>query len=289
MTQRFAESELILNEDGSIYHIHISPEILCKNIILVGDPERVSMISQHFDRIDFQSENREIIVHKGQYKAKDLMVLSTGMGTDNIDIILNELDALANIDFHTRRPKKQLQSLNIIRIGTSGALQKETPIGSVILSEEAIGLDGMIWAYDTQNVRNTAYEKALNTQIPYYSKGSEPYVVNASQELLQKIYQDGFFLGSTATCNGFYGPQGRVLRLNLSNPNWIDALQKFEFQGKKITNMEMETAGIYALSLLLGHHALSVNLILANRAKGEFLTDYKNTMNQLIVKVLDAL
>ncbi len=286
---RIAESELILNEDGSIYHLRIKPEDLCDTIITVGDPNRVKTVSQFFDTLDFQSENREIVIHKGKYHANECMVISTGMGTDNIDIILNELDALANIDFHSREVKTQLRSLSIIRIGTSGTIQEDIPLGSTLLTQNAIGIDGLLWSYENHNIRNAPFESALLKQIHWDTKAAKPYVITGSKTLLEKIQDESTLVGNTFTCNGFYGPQGRQLRLKLSSPHQMNELENFDFEGHKITNIEMETSGIYALSALLGHHAISVNLILANRKLGTFIDDYHQPMEKLIESILKKL
>ncbi len=287
---RIAESELILRPNGAIYHLDITPSQMCNQIITVGDPKRVGKVSAFFDHIDYQTENREIVIHKGSYKNKDLMVLSTGMGTDNIDIVLNELDALVNIDFETREIKSHLTSLHIIRIGTSGSIQSEIDTGSFVYAKHAIGFDGLLYFYkNSDTIRNTILEAALYDLLPMPQGASIPYVVEGSKELQKKFEPTEFISGNTLTLNGFYAPQGRELRMPLSSPKLNYSLESFEFQGEKITNLEMESSAIYGLSALMGHQAISANLILANRIKGTFLEDYSPKMNEMIDGVLEII
>ncbi len=285
---RIPESELILRPDGSIYHLGLRPEDMCQKIITVGDPKRVGKVSTFFDRVDFQSENREIVVHKGRFQGKEIMVISTGMGTDNIDIVLNELDALVNIDFETREIKKEHQSLHIHRIGTSGAIQDDIAVGDVLISDYGIGMDGLLHTYTSTSIRDLDFEKALHTQLPLSEASLQPYVVRGSKDL-RETFERHYTKGNTLTLNGFYGPQGRILRLPLASPSLNAEYVKFNYNGHLITNLEMETAGIYGLSALLGHQAISINLILANRVKGTFLNAYEKPMNTLIGEVLELI
>ncbi|MBO3269481.1 MULTISPECIES: nucleoside phosphorylase [Hymenobacter] len=284
------ESELILNKDGSIYHLNLLPDHISETIITVGDPERVPMVSQHFDSIETKIQKREFVTHVGYYKGKRLTVISTGMGTDNIDILLNELDALVNIDFMAREacPHDERIQLRIVRIGTSGALQADIPVGSHLVTEHAVGLDSLMQFYPLVETGlevevATGIQQAL--QLPY-----RPYCVRGS-DLLREQLGKGMVVGNTLTCPGFYGPQGRVLRLDLRQPDLIQQFQNFRHQSAegelRLTNFEMETAGYYALGRMLGHEVVSLNAIVANRATGEFATDSENVINDLIVKTLD--
>ncbi|UOR07236.1 nucleoside phosphorylase [Hymenobacter aerilatus] len=286
------ESELILNKDGSIYHLNLLPDHISDTIITVGDPERVPMVSRHFDSIETQIHKREFVTHVGYYKGKRLTVISTGMGTDNIDILLNELDALVNIDFVGREPcphDERIQ-LRIVRIGTSGALQADIPVGSHLVTEHAVGLDSLMQFYPLVETGlevevATGIQEAL--QLPY-----RPYCVRGSDLLREQLGKD-MVVGNTLTCPGFYGPQGRVLRLDLRQPDLIQQFQNFRHQSAegelRLTNFEMETAGYYALGRLLGHEVVSLNAIVANRATGEFATNSEDVINDLIVKTLDRL
>lgn len=284
------ESELILNKDGSIYHLNLLPDHISETIITVGDPERVPMVSQHFDSIETKIQKREFVTHVGYYKGKRLTVISTGMGTDNIDILLNELDALVNIDFMAREacPHDERIQLRIVRIGTSGALQADIPVGSHLVTEHAVGLDSLMQFYPLVETGlevevATGIQQAL--QLPY-----RPYCVRGS-DLLREQLGKGMVVGNTLTCPGFYGPQGRVLRLDLRQPDLIQQFQNFRHQSAegelRLTNFEMETAGYYALGRMLGHEVVSLNAIVANRATGEFATDSESVINDLIVKTLD--
>ena len=282
-------SELILNTDGSIYHLNLCPEDIASKIILVGDPDRVPSVSQFFDTIRIQKQKREFVTHTGSYKGKEITVLSTGIGTDNIDIVMNELDALVNIDFQTREIKSKLTSLEIIRVGTSGSIQPEIDIDTFLASEFGIGLDAMMLFYDYSNRKD---EEELYCLLAAYLMENEaeitmPYCFGAHTDLLKKF--SSFQRGITLTHNGFYGPQGRVLRGQLMIPNYINLMAGFQSPYGKITNFEMETAAIYGLASILGHKALSTNLILANRPKGTFSSDYKTKMNELIAIVLEKI
>lgn len=284
-----AASELILSDRGAIYHLDLLPGEIAGNIITVGDPERVPEVSKYFDRIELKRQHREFVTHTGYIGKKRLSVISTGIGTGNIDIVLNEIDALANIDFETRAVKPDLKQLNILRIGTSGAVSREIPVDSFLVSSYALGLDNMLNFYDIpQDSNEQEILNAFITQTGLNTKVAKPYLT-ACSESLARYFKDGFYSGITVTSPGFYGPQGRVLRLGLRIPGFIDKLESFKFEGKRITNLEMETAGIYGLSRLLDHHVLSLNAILANRATGDFSNDPQNTIDKLISKSLEIL
>ncbi|TGE24628.1 phosphorylase [Hymenobacter aquaticus] len=284
------ESELIINRDGSIYHLNLLPDHISDTIITVGDPERVPLVSQHFDSIETQIHKREFVTHVGYYKGKRLTVISTGMGTDNIDILINELDALVNIDFVTReaRPLEERIALRIVRVGTSGALQADIPIGSHLVTEHAVGLDSLMQFYP---LVETGLEVEVATGIQQSLDLSyRPYCVRGS-DLLREQLGAGMVVGNTLTCPGFYGPQGRVLRLDLRQADLISRFQNYRYQSAegefRLTNFEMETAGYYALGRMLGHEVVSLNAIVANRATGEFATNAEATVNDLILKTLD--
>lgn len=286
---RIAESELIINSRGAIYHLDVTPDELSTNIITVGDPERVGEVSKYFDRIDVKRAHREFVTHTGYIGKKRFSVVSTGIGTDNIDIVLNELDALVNIDFETRTVKQQLQQLKIVRVGTSGSLQKDIPVDGLLVSTHGLGIDNLMNFYDTSN-ENAEEEiiEAFIQQTGLSNKVSAPYI-NACNNNLFKYFEQGFYSGITVTCPGFYGPQGRLLRLGLKYPGFIDSLTNFNHKGLKITNFEMETAGIYGLGKSLGHQAISLNAIVANRITGKFSSNTVAIMQTLISKVLDIL
>ncbi|WBO85547.1 nucleoside phosphorylase [Hymenobacter yonginensis] len=286
------DSELIFNKDGSIYHLNLQPDHIADTIITVGDPERVPMVSQHFDSIETIISKREFVTHVGYYKGKRLAVISTGMGTDNIDILLNELDALVNIDFVTRepRPLEERIALRIVRVGTSGALQADIPIGSHLVSEHAVGLDSLMQFYP---LVETGLEVAIGAGVQQaLGLDYRPYCVRGN-DLLREQLGAGMVVGNTLTCPGFYGPQGRVLRLDLRIPNLIEQFQNFRHESAegefRLTNFEMETAGYYALGRLLGHEVVSLNAIVANRATGEFATNSEQVIGDLIQKTLDRL
>ncbi|HSP11894.1 MAG TPA: nucleoside phosphorylase [Salegentibacter sp.] len=282
-------SELILNENGSIYHLNLLPEHLAETIITVGDPNRVERVSRHFEKIEHKIEKREFHTHTGYYKGKRFSVVSTGIGPDNIDIVFNELDALVNIDFKTRSPKEKLTKLNIVRIGTSGSIQSEIPVDSFLISENSIGFDGVLHFYKSENIQNLDYAQAFMEHLNWFDRKASPYVVSADQELVEKLSSPGVFKGTTATNIGFYGPQGRVLRLALQDDSMNDKIASFFYKNSKITNMEMETAAMYGLAKLLGHRSLSMNAIIANRANGTFSKDPKKVVDELIVYTLDKL
>jgi len=286
---RIAESELIINNRGAIYHLDCIPTEIATNIITVGDPDRVKEVSKHFDRIECKNQHREFVTHTGYIGNKRISCISTGIGTDNIDIVLNELDALVNIDFTTRQIKEQLTHLNIIRIGTSGSLQKNIPVDSFVASSHGLGIDNLLNFYLLQN--NNEEEQLVQqfiTQTQLHNKFAHPYISSASGFLL-KHFVTGFHQGITVTCPGFYGPQGRVLRMGLANAALIDNLTSFSFGNHRISNFEMETAGIYGLSKILGHHCLSLNAIVANRITKEFSKDANAAVENLIKKSLQIL
>jgi uridine phosphorylase len=282
-------SELILNPDGSVYHLNLKPENIAHNIIVVGDQNRVEKITQFFDSIEFSTQKREFKTQTGMYKGKRISVLSTGIGPDNIDIVFNELDALVNIDFATRQPKEKLTSLNIIRVGTSGSLQPDIPVDSIVMSKFGLGLDNMMHSYLMNEITHPGIEDAFIQQTNWDLKKGRPYVISCSEKLEKLIESDAIFKGFTATAPGFYGPQGRVLRLKIQDPELNHKMDNFEFEGTRITNLEMETSAIYGLSKLLGHEALSLNAIIANRANGTFSEDPYKAVDALIAYTLDKL
>lgn len=282
-------SELILNPDGSIYHLHIRPEHVAPTVITVGDPDRVATVTAYFDTITHTAQCREFKTMTGTYKGKPITVISTGIGTDNIDIVLNELDALVNIDFNTRTLKETLTSLDIIRIGTSGSIQEDIPVDSFLLSDMAIGLDALLHFYDSASIQHPEVQKAFIEHMGWSAQKSAPYVVTCDRDLASHFLSDQVVQGFTATNVGFYGPQGRVLRLQTSDPDMNKKLGKFRFRESKITNLEMETAGIYGLAKLLGHRAVSMNAILANRATGTFSKEPSKTTDHLIQYTLDRI
>lgn len=275
-------SELILNPDGSIYHLNLRPEHLAQTVITVGDQDRVEQVTQHFDDLEFKIQKREFHTQTGTYKGHRITVISTGIGTDNIDIVLNELDALVNIDFKSRELKSNLTSLDIIRIGTSGSIQSNVPVDSFLMSEMAVGFDGLLHFYDSEDIQLTNISEALVKHTNWSRSKAKPYVVSCNQELKEKFHSAKTLKGFTATNVGFYGPQGRVLRLPLQDNQLNEKLANFDYNGHKITNLEMETSGIYGLSQLLGHRAISMNAIIANRATGEFSSDPQKVVNDLI-------
>ena len=284
---RIAESELILNARGAVYHLNLLPQEIGGTVFLVGDPDRVKQVSKHFDKIEYKGEYREFITHTGHIGKKRLTVLSTGIGTDNIDIAVNELDALVNVDLTTREIKPALTALNLIRIGTSGALQPEIPVDSFIASTHGLGIDNLLNFYRLeQNDEEKQLLHSFVTGTQMHSKIGYPYIAGASASLIKHFVKD-FYQGITVTCPGFYGPQGRVLRLGISNPELIDRLTQFRFGQHRITNFEMETSAIYGLSRLLGHNCLSLNGVIVNRVRKEFSKDGKTAVENLIVKVLE--
>ncbi len=288
----FEESELIINGDGSIFHLHVKPENLADKIILVGDPGRVSLVASHFDNKEFEVENREFRTVTGCYKGKRIMVTSTGIGCDNIDIVVNEIDALANIDFKTREEKESLRRLDIVRIGTCGGLQPYTPVGTFICSEKSIGFDGLLNFYEGRNsVCDLTMERALiahlgwtgNICVPY------PYVIDADSELVERIARNDMVKGVTVACGGFFGPQGRRLRVPLADPRQNEKIENFEYNGLRITNFEMESSALAGLARLMGHKATTVCMVIANRLAKQANTGYKNKIDDLISTVLERI
>jgi uridine phosphorylase len=287
--QRIAESELIFNSRGAIYHLDLKPDELAENIITVGDPDRVKEISKHFDKIEIRRQHREFVTHTGYIGNKRISIVSTGIGPDNIDIVLNELDALVNIDFQTRTINNELKQLNIIRIGTSGSLQANIPVDSFVASTHGIGIDNLMNFYLHEN--NEEEKQLIHsfiTQTQLHNGFGNPYISAASMHLL-KYFVDGYHRGITVTCPGFYGPQGRILRLGISNPQLIDRLASFEFGQHRITNFEMETSAIYGLGKTLNHHCLSLSAIIANRVHKNFSKDSLSLIEKLIVKSLEII
>jgi len=283
------KSELILNPDGSVYHLNLKPEHIADTIIFVGDQDRVQKISKHFDTIEFETQKREFKTHTGTYKGKRLTVLSTGIGPDNIDIVMNELDALININLKTRKPKENLKSLKIVRVGTSGSLQSDVPVDSFVMSTQGLDLNGMLHFYKVKGHTNPDIEEAFVKYTSWNNNKARPIVFKNSK-LLEDLFQDEkLHKGLTATAGGFYGPQGRVLRLPLEDDNLNSKMDNFDFNGIRITNFEMETAVIYGMAKLLGHHALSLNAIIANRAKGTFSENPGLTVEKLIEFTLNKL
>tara|TARA_B100000767_G_C19670417_1_gene495047 strand:+ start:1 stop:870 length:870 start_codon:yes stop_codon:yes gene_type:complete len=282
-------SELILNSDGSIYHLHLKPSDISDTIIFVGDQDRVSEVTKHFDSIEFEIQSREFKTQTGTYKGKRLSVISTGIGSDNIDIVINELDALVNIDFKTRKIKEAKTSLSIIRIGTSGALQPDIDIDSFLLSSYGMDINGMLHSYNIETIKNDAIEQAFVKHTKWSPKKPYPIIVSNSDRLEDLLSSDQTLKGMTATCGGFYGPQGRVLRLEVQDDSLNNKMDSFDFNGLKVSNFEMETSAIYGLSKLLGHEACSMNAILANRALGTFSKNSQETIDKLITYTLNKL
>jgi len=282
-----AASELIINDRGAIYHVNCRPEEIAHTIITVGDPDRVNEVSKYFDKIEFRNHHREFNTHTGYIGKKRLSVTSTGIGPDNIDIVMNELDALVNIDFETRTVKEKLTSLNIIRVGTSGSLQQAIPVDSFVASTHGLGLDNLLNFYlDSSNEEEKQIMHAFNTHTQLQQGISEPYI-NAAGISLLKEFVNGFHQGITVTCPGFYGPQGRVLRMGLKQPQLIDRLTSFNFGQHRISNFEMETSAIYGMGKILGHHCLSLSAIVANRISKEFSKDGNAAVENLIKKTLE--
>lgn len=281
------DTELILTKEKKIYHLNLTREDLADNIIVVGDPERVSQVSKYFNKIELKIQHREFVTHTGIFNTKRVTVLSTGIGTDNIDIVLNELDALVNINFETRMIKKEHKKLNIIRIGTSGSLQKDIEVDTSVLASYGLGFDGLAHFYSNQNILNQEIAKKFIKHSNWPQQISTPYVVSASKDLLNKFPE--IKKGITATATGFYAPQGRELRLSPSIIDLHNKLNSFSFKDLKITNFEMETSALYFLSKLLGHNALTICAVIGNRITKKYSKDYKKTIEKLIVKVLEKI
>lgn len=292
MKKYFAPSELIINEDGSIFHLHVKPEYLSDKIILVGDPDRVTMVASHFETKEFEVKNREFHTITGQYKGKRITVISTGIGCDNIDIVMNEIDALANINFETRKERDTLRQLEIVRIGTCGGLQPYTPAGTFICSEISIGFDNLLNFYQGRNaVCDLTMERSLINYLGWTGNMCQPapYIIKADEELVERIASTDMVRGITAACSGFFGPQGRELRIPLADPHQNEKIESFEYNGRHITNFEMESSAIAGLSRLMGHKATTVCIVIANRVAQTANTGYKNKMDDLIKLVLNRI
>ena len=283
-------SELIINADGSVFHLHLRPEQLADKVFLVGDPARVDMVASRFERIECNVSSREFHTITGYYQGKRITVVSHGIGTDNIDIVLNELDALSNIDFETRQIKDELRQLTLVRVGTSGGLQDETPIGSYVAAVHSVGFDGVLYFYaDSQRVRSRAFEEALIQQLDWQLEGLRPYVVPADSSLVEQICGSDILRGNTIAANGFYGPQGRQLRLALQDPGLNAKIQAFDYEGLRLTNYEMESSSLAGLAALMGHRAMTVCCIIAGRKAQNMNTDYKGSIEGLIDLVLERI
>lgn len=283
------DSELILNPDGSVYHLNLKPEHISDTIIFVGDQDRVEKITKHFDSIEFSTQKREFKTQTGYYKDKRISVISTGIGPDNIDIVINELDALVNIDLETRKPKENLTSLNIIRIGTSGSLQKDVPVDSFLISTHGLDVNGMLHFYQIEGISNPEIEDAFIEHTNWDKNKARPIIINNSSFLQQFFESETVYKGMTGTAGGFYGPQGRILRLPLQDAKLNNKLDNFRYKEYRITNFEMETSVIYGLSKLLGHEALSLNAIIANRANGTFSKNPRDIVDKLIDYALERI
>ncbi|MBF1576673.1 MAG: nucleoside phosphorylase [Hoylesella shahii] len=290
MPKFFAESELIINGDGSIFHLHLKPEQLADKVILVGDPGRVSLVASHFESKECDIESREFHTITGTYHGKRISVVSTGIGCDNIDIVLNELDALANIDFQTRTEKEQLRELTLVRIGTCGGLQEYTPVGTFIASEKSIGFDGLLNFYSGRNdVCDLPFEEAFKQHMQWNPQLCAPYVIDADKETLERIAGNEMVKGVTIACGGFFGPQGRELRIPLADPKQNEKVESFEYNGYRITNFEMESSALAGLARLMGHKAMTCCMVIANRRAKNVNANYKNSIDELIKLVLERI
>ncbi len=286
MKRRIEESELILNKDGSIYHLNLHPEQIAPIVFFVGDPGRVPRVSKHFDKIESRTEKREFVTHTGSFGGKRMTVISTGIGTDNIDIVMNELDALVNIDLNKREVKDQLQSLHIIRMGTTGGLQPDIPVDSLVLGAYGVGLDNVLQFYERNPEKDeTEMARSVTEYFRFEKIKIEPYAVRSSDLLRAKFPE--IYAGITMTSSGFYGPQGRELRLRTKLPAWIDKLEHFRYGEWKFSNFEMETSAIYGLGKLLGHHCLSINTVIANRSIRQFSRDPGRAVDGMIRQTLE--
>lgn len=286
----FAPSELIINDDGSVFHLHLKPKDLADKVILVGDPGRVALVASHFDNVECEVSNREFRTITGTYRKKRITIQSTGIGCDNVDIVLNEMDALANIDFETRKEKEELRQLTFVRIGTCGGLQDNTPIGTYVASEKSIGFDGLLNFYAGRNEAcDLDFEEHFKNHVEWNPQLGNPYVVDADTELLDKIAEDDMVRGATIACGGFFGPQGRRLRVPLADPKLNEKIESFAYKGLKVTNFEMESSAVAGLSKLMGHKALTCCMVIANRREKEMNPSYKNTIDGLITKVLERI
>jgi uridine phosphorylase len=283
-------SELIINEDGSIFHLHLKPEQIADRIILVGDPARVNTVASYFENKESEVSNREFHAITGSYQGKRITALSHGIGSDNIDIVLTELDALANVDFKTRTIKDHFTQLTLVRVGTSGSLQSELPVGSYVAAEKSIGFDGVLYFYaGTEKIRDLSLENALLEQLEWKIEGLKPYAVTADETLVRQIAQNDIHKGYTIAANGFYGPQGRKVRLALQDPALNSKIERFHLKGKKITNYEMESSSLAGLAALMGHRAMTVCCIIAGRVDHRMNTEYKGNMTDLIETVLQRI
>lgn len=292
MKRYFPESELIINEDGSVFHLHVKPEQLADKVILVGDPGRVSLVASHFENKECDIESREFHTVTGSYKGKRITVASTGIGCDNVDIVVNELDALANINFKTREENDTFRQLTMVRIGTCGGLQPFTPTGTFVCSQKSIGFDGLLNFYAGRNaVCNLPMERAFLNHMGWSGNmcAPAPYVIAADEELVDRIAGDDMVRGVTVACGGFFGPQGRQLRVPLADPNQNEKIESFEYNGEKITNFEMESSALAGLSKLMGHKATTCCMVIANRVAKKADTSYKNHIDDLIRIVLDRI
>ena len=283
----FAPSELIINPDGSIFHLHLKPEHLADKVILVGDPGRVALVASHFENIENEVESREFHTITGTYQGKRITVQSTGIGCDNIDIVMNELDALANIDFATRTERDTHRALTLVRVGTCGGLQPNTPVGTFVASVKSIGFDGLLNFYAGRDeATDTDFEKEFKRQVEWNDAIGNPYVANNDPQLVERIAGTDMVRGVTIACGGFFGPQGRRLRLPLADPELNHKIERFEYKGLRVTNFEMESSALAGLSTLMGHHAMTCCMVIANRLAGEANAGYKNTIDGLIKTVL---
>ena len=290
MKRKFPESELIINNDGSCFHLHLRPEQLADKVILVGDPGRVNTVANHFDTKECEVSSREFHTITGNYKGKRITVQSTGIGCDNIDIVVNELDSLANIDYQTREEREEHRTLTLVRIGTCGGLQPFTPTGTYVASVKSIGFDGLLNFYGGRNkVCDLKMEEAFKQHMNWNPLLGAPYVAQADEELIDRIAQDDMVRGYTIACGGFYGPQGRQLRIPLADPTQNEKVEAFEYDGRKICNFEMESSALAGLSSLLGHKAMTCCMVIANRYAQKMNTEYKNSIDTLIEKVLDRI
>lgn len=286
----FAESELIINPDGSIFHLHVKPEQLADKIILVGDPGRVALVASHFETKECEVESREFKTITGTYKGKRITVQSTGIGCDNIDIVVNEMDALANIDFKTRHEKKTFKQLTFVRIGTCGGLQPYTPVGTFVASVKSIGFDGLLNFYAGRNdVCDLELEEAFKKHMNWSPLLSAPYVIDGDKELVDRIAGEDMVKGITIACGGFFGPQGRELRIPLADPHQNEKVESFVYDDLRITNFEMESSALAGLSALMGHKAMTCCMVIANRVAKEANANYKNSIDNLIIEVLDRI
>ncbi len=290
MNQPIPESQLVLNSEGAVYHLNLHPDQLADDVLLVGDPGRVELIASFFDKIEVKRQNRELVTRTGYYNGKRITVMSTGMGTDNLDIVMNELDALANIDLKTRTPKEGHRSLNLIRIGTCGALQPEIEVeDSYVATRYAIGLDGLLYFYaKNKEVNDIAMRDAFIKQMDYPKDLPLPYVVECSKDLFDRLAQ-GYYQGVTATAPGFYGPQGRTLRMNLAYPEHNRKIESFNYQGWRVCNFEMESSALYGLGKMMGHNCLTICVAIANRVTEKFASDYHPYVKKLVINTLERL